>query len=142
MDQLISLIPPSAYEELEKYLKRTLRRISDRVDGQRQSEIFRREHQKKLAALAFHAKRLQSLPDDEAVAAMMSIPPFPCGSVALHYLTRARRDHVKALRRQRDRRIATLVDKGHTNAEIARRVGLSPSTVAKIAAQHSKGDLP
>ena len=80
------------------------------------------------------------LTDEEAIERIMSSGFCDGEGVATAWLKRARKEADADMRLRRNRKIATMVRQGYKNGEIAKQVNLSPSTVAKVAAQAIKGE--
>ncbi|MGE5476159.1 MAG: hypothetical protein ACM3Q1_05860 [Bacteroidales bacterium] len=141
MDRLLSLVPESAYPELELYFLELVAEIRKRRNQMHMSEVCGKSASVEEAYKAI-ARRVAHLPDEQAISAMMKSVPMPLESRCVAHLQLARKRLKREFRTKRDHQIAALVRNGCSNSDIAAAVGVSPTTAARKAAQAVRGELP
>lgn len=136
MDELLKYIPQETLPAFEQYLKAMLgdvhRKIAKEYELRRTTAEWERRHIAiKLSARRGLAKVIGGMSIDQAAAEAAREVPFPPAEVAAYWIKILQRQRQARLRSKRSDRIFAMMRDGKSNAEIARKLGCSYSTVAK-----------
>ncbi|ARJ65489.1 hypothetical protein WV31_07400 [Magnetospirillum sp. ME-1] len=142
MEEMLRYIAPDALPEFGKYLKRLLGEIHTKVsDAEKHSyRVAALERQRQaihLCARRAYARIVGGMDRDESIRQAAREVPYPPEAVIAYHVKLMEKKQAARLRARRDGRIFAMMREGKSNAEIARSLGVSPSTVAKTL---SKGE--
>ena len=135
MKELIDLVPAEHLPELEKYFKQLASMTRAKVIRRDMSLAIKKQVDRQKLTLAELVsrtmKRIRSgIPRDTAIEIGCNEPPHPSFECLDAWLKIAEKKQASEQRKRRDARIAKMAHDGHKNAEIAKTMGVSISTVA------------
>lgn len=136
MDELIRHIAPDALPEFGKYLKRLLDQIHTKVSSDarhayRVAEYDRYKQATRLCAQRAYSRIVGGMDRVESILQATKEAPYPPAEVIAYHVKLMEKKNATRLRARRNDRIFAMMHDGKSNAEIARRLGISASTVAK-----------
>lgn len=140
MKDLIHLFPPDALPHLEKYLRGMIQDVHTKVIERDMHLAIDRQRKRDKETMALLIKRTMAriaagMERETALAEGCEEPPYPTFASLEFFVRMAEKKAAAAARQARDAKIRWLVKTGLKNAEIAERLGVSTSTVAKAIKQ-------
>lgn len=143
MRDLLALVPNEYLPQLEKYFAKIVDEIHTKVVRLDMHQAWQKQHDRDKVTMAILIKRTMrrikdGVPRETAIVDGSYEPPYPEIYHLDHNIKMAEKKAEAAARAARNAKIVWLMKTGLKNAEIARKIGVSVSTVAKAIKQGAK----
>lgn len=132
----LKMLPPAELHRLSKhfqYLADTCRSFARDADKKKHHREYTRDYRKAIEQTvnAVRLKIDEGMTEQEAIAKVVSETRLPEATISARWRLHKKRN-LRSYDKFRNEKIMRLKRRGHTNAEIAQKIGLSRSQIGRI----------